>query len=54
MSNEKKADSDIDKVRFELTQEQWEEFQRRLEEPAKVHPKLRELLQQKGLLGREE
>ena len=40
-----------DRLRFELTQDQWDAFQAALDRPVKAKPKLKKLLRDPGLLG---
>lgn len=40
-----------DRLRFELSPEQWDAFQAALDQPVTVKPKLNQLLSEPGLLG---
>ena len=40
-----------DRVRFELTAQQWKEFDAALDQPVGAKPKLKKLLRDPGLLG---
>jgi uncharacterized protein (DUF1778 family) len=40
-----------DRLRFELSPEQWDAFQAALDQPVTVKPKLNKLLSEPGLLG---
>ena len=40
-----------DRVRFELTAQQWKEFDATLDQPVGAKPKLKKLLRDPGLLG---
>jgi uncharacterized protein (DUF1778 family) len=40
-----------DRLRFELSAEQWEAFQLALDQPVTARPKLKKLLSEPGLLG---
>ena len=40
-----------DRLRFELSPEQWDAFQAALDKPVTVKPKLNQLLSEPGLLG---
>lgn len=39
------------RLRFELTPQKWSEFQAVLNRPVAANPKLKQLLNEKGLLG---
>ncbi len=40
-----------ERLRFELTPQKWSEFQAALNRPVAANPKLKQLLNEKGLLG---